>query len=563
MQPGDLVAVVRSSAGLGAFQDFTGDKRVLLDAVERVRWTPHVIGMGASFAYTQIGRPGTVGGGSSSLSQLDAIAALSVANLATTASLHNVVRAMADLPGRKSVIVLSDSLRLTLPDEIDPAGGVAFGSGAQTGPLYVSMRGLVDESVRAGVVFYTVDTRGLSSLAPMASDRLKAAGMDDSFAAPPPPNWVWEISGGRRNEYREGQWGGMFLSDATGGFMVTESNRIDAAIHRVVEDQRGYYLLAFVPPPDSLAPDASGRPAFRRLRVETTRPGLKVRSHGGFYGMPDDERPQPKTPELRLAAALTSPFQSNELDVDVRASYLNAKKNHSYLHVAVVLDAKDMHLTGPPVNRTGVFQILVRAFDVKGTQMDGGIDQTLRINLNEEGYERALKWGLVYNGLLTVPKPGPYQVRAACRDLENGRIGTAADLVDVPKIKGRNPVIGGIILDGSFAVDGHVRPANGPTEFAPGERAKFTFQVMNGAGPLSVRMRLFRDGKELFAAAPAPLNLAKDSGVEPFAKGELAIPGGLEPGEYFMRVDLQRPGEGEDVPVAWQWTRLKVRPPGA
>jgi hypothetical protein len=165
----------------------------------------------------------------------------------------------------------------------------------------------------------------------------------------------------------------------------------------------------------------------------------------------------------------------------------------------------------------------------------------------------------VYNGLLPIPKPGPYQVRAACRDMGSGRIGTASDLVEVPKIKGRDPVVGGIILDGSFAVDGHVRPANAPTEFAAGERAKFTFQVMNGSGPMSVRARLFRDGKEVFAGTPASVNLEKSSGVEPFAKSELELPADLEPGEYFVRLDLKRSGEGEDVPVAWQWTRLRVR----
>ncbi|HEX5706581.1 MAG TPA: VWA domain-containing protein, partial [Pyrinomonadaceae bacterium] len=40
VQPGDLVAVVRASAGMGALQQFTSDKRVLLAAIEQVRWSP-------------------------------------------------------------------------------------------------------------------------------------------------------------------------------------------------------------------------------------------------------------------------------------------------------------------------------------------------------------------------------------------------------------------------------------------------------------------------------------------------------------------------------------------
>ena len=40
MRPGDLVAVVRASAGLGALQDFTTDRNLLLAAADHARWNP-------------------------------------------------------------------------------------------------------------------------------------------------------------------------------------------------------------------------------------------------------------------------------------------------------------------------------------------------------------------------------------------------------------------------------------------------------------------------------------------------------------------------------------------
>src|SRR2546430_2529641 len=39
--PGDLVAIIRTGAGMGALQQFTGDKRLLYAAIERVRWNPY------------------------------------------------------------------------------------------------------------------------------------------------------------------------------------------------------------------------------------------------------------------------------------------------------------------------------------------------------------------------------------------------------------------------------------------------------------------------------------------------------------------------------------------
>src|SRR2546423_5683157 len=38
MQPGDLVAIIRTGAGVGALQQFTSDKRLLYAAIDRVKW---------------------------------------------------------------------------------------------------------------------------------------------------------------------------------------------------------------------------------------------------------------------------------------------------------------------------------------------------------------------------------------------------------------------------------------------------------------------------------------------------------------------------------------------
>ena len=44
MQPGDLVAILRTGAGIGALQQFTSDKRQLYAAIERLRWNSWGVG---------------------------------------------------------------------------------------------------------------------------------------------------------------------------------------------------------------------------------------------------------------------------------------------------------------------------------------------------------------------------------------------------------------------------------------------------------------------------------------------------------------------------------------
>ena len=50
MQPGDLVAIIRTSGGMGALQSFTADKRQLYAAIERVKYSANGRGGISAFA---------------------------------------------------------------------------------------------------------------------------------------------------------------------------------------------------------------------------------------------------------------------------------------------------------------------------------------------------------------------------------------------------------------------------------------------------------------------------------------------------------------------------------
>ena len=58
MQEGDLVAVIRTGRGAGIFQQFTGDKRILSAAVEKLSWNPFSRDMIPRFSQPGAGLPG-------------------------------------------------------------------------------------------------------------------------------------------------------------------------------------------------------------------------------------------------------------------------------------------------------------------------------------------------------------------------------------------------------------------------------------------------------------------------------------------------------------------------
>ena len=86
----------------------------------------------------------------------------------------------------------------------------------------------------------------------------------------------------RRNDaLLQTQDGLRYVADQTGGFAVVNSNDIPRAFRRVLDDQRGYYLIGFQPSEDTFGADRR----FRRVKVKVAGKGLRVRTRAGFYGV--------------------------------------------------------------------------------------------------------------------------------------------------------------------------------------------------------------------------------------------------------------------------------------
>ncbi|HWO01253.1 MAG TPA: VWA domain-containing protein, partial [Blastocatellia bacterium] len=130
MQPGDLAAIIRTRAGMGALQQFTNDKRQLHAAIERVRWSPssdtlytfapittdpgqNALGDRASSNRLQLGfdLSGTFGAKGSATDDINTIRQ-EIFSIGTLGALSFIVRGLTDLPGRKSVVLFSDALRI-------------------------------------------------------------------------------------------------------------------------------------------------------------------------------------------------------------------------------------------------------------------------------------------------------------------------------------------------------------------------------------------------------------------------------------------------------------------
>src|ERR1051325_3891571 len=182
IQPGDLVAIIRTGAGMGALQQFTTDKRLLHAAIDRIRYN---LGSRSEIStFAPIGSQGIAvqinddsltlptGGGQDRTtdgrghpstmrlpgSETDQFRE-ELFSVGTLGALNFVVRGLKDLPGRKSVVLFSDGFKLYTEDPGNRR-------------ILDNLQRLTDLANRASVVFYTIDPRGLQYFGINAADNL-------------------------------------------------------------------------------------------------------------------------------------------------------------------------------------------------------------------------------------------------------------------------------------------------------------------------------------------------------------------------------------------------------
>ena len=182
MQEGDLVAIIRTGAGIGALQQFTSDKRLLYAAIEKVKWNPNGSGGVSAFAPieaapdtslqdsadatpTPADETAEATGAGQTLDDFRS----TVFATGTLGALKYIVTGMSQLPGRKSVILFSDGFKLFETDE----------NGMPISSLVLDfLRQIVDLANRSSVVFYTVDARGLVNTGFTAQDNISDTSPD-------------------------------------------------------------------------------------------------------------------------------------------------------------------------------------------------------------------------------------------------------------------------------------------------------------------------------------------------------------------------------------------------
>ncbi|HKE58946.1 MAG TPA: VWA domain-containing protein, partial [Pyrinomonadaceae bacterium] len=475
-----------------------------------------------------------------------------------------IVEAMSELPGRKSMVVFSDSLPREDQEPVfrDRDGNVI--SAPFTTNYSYALNRIAERAIRNSTVIYAVDTQGLQYTGLTAADSIHVSSQGQINQE------INNIISSRSNLIVQRREGADLIARQTGGFLVRNSN--DFELDRILEDQSGYYLIGYRPT------DETFNKTFHKIKARVKRSGMSLRTRFGFFGVSEEESDNLSRRTLTDKAnlALMSPFGAHDIHLDLAALFGNDKALGSTLRSFVYLDAHDLTFTddaeGAHIATLEISSIL---FGNNGAVADRQTS-TLQVRLKGSSYEEALRDGFAVWFDLPVKRPGAYQYRVAVRDVTSSKLGAVGTFVSIPNLNNHRLTLSGIVLQKtsspttqtSTTPQQEISHSLAVRRYAPGSELRFGCVIYNAeVNPatsqpkLQLQARLYRDGKVVYTPPVMTVDASKAPDLARVAtEGVVRLENKLEPGPYYLELVVTDELAKDKQQQAIQWIDFEIVP---
>ena len=328
----------------------------------------------------------------------------------TLGALEYVLRGIEALPGRKSVVFVSEGFDLGIRD-------------AKVSRTWSAFTRVMDRANRAGVVVYSMDARGLQTGGLTAEDDVqtkKIAMPGDGPADRPRPGRprARPRRAGASCSTRRTRWS-TWPSRPAGSRSSTPTTW-SPGMAGCIDDTRGYYLLGF----DTSIP-TNERWDPNDIRIHVKRPGLTVRARRGLFGPADKERPRAVAPADPLVAATLSPFATGAIDVRLTTLFAHDKTAGSYVRSLFFIDPAGLTFAvGADGRHEADLSLLLLAVGDNG-QTSAQIRLQVPLRLEDEDYALLRQRGLLYSARWGSRRPAATRSGPPCRTIARRRSGRA------------------------------------------------------------------------------------------------------------------------------------------
>jgi VWFA-related protein len=391
----DLIAILRyQGASVDILQDFTADRNRLLSILETM-----VVGEGQ-------GMTDTVDDASSA----DTGAAFgqddSEFNVFNTdrqlSALQTAAHLLGNVSEKKSLIYFAGGMRLNGIDN------------------QAQLHATVDEAIKAGVTFWTVDARGLVAGAPLGDATQGSQGNAGMYTG----GAAQAVSTG----FQQSQDTLYALASDTGGKAFLDNNDLDRGIVQAQQAISDYYVLGYY------ATNTVKNGRFRRIKISVAgNPDAALDYRQGYYADKEFNRFTAVDKERQLEDALMLEDPVTDLTIAMEIDYFQLNRAEYFVPIIVKIPGRELALAKRGGYEHTLIDFVGEIKDLVGGTTVSNVRDNVNIKLSDASANELAHRPIEYDTGFTL-LPGRYSIKFLARDDETGRIGTYQATFVIPNL---------------------------------------------------------------------------------------------------------------------------------
>ncbi len=333
------------------------------------------------------------------------------------AALQTAVKMLGVLSERKSLVYFASGLRLNGMDN------------------QAQLRATINAAIRANVVLYPVDSRGLTAEAPLGD------------ATRPSPGGIGMFTGasamGRLTSFLQSQDTLYTLAADTGGKAMLDYNDLSSGIVNAQQAITSYYILGYY----TTNTETDGK--YRRIKIELADgQSAKLEYRQGYYAAKKFSKFTTADKERQLEEALMLGDPITDLTIGMEVNYFKLNSAEYFVPVTVKIPGSELILAKNTGSDRTLIDFIGEVRDEYGSAYSNLRDK-VSFKLKGETANALMKSPIEFDCGFTL-LPGKYIIKMLARDAETGRIGTYQTTFTIPNLMKENKrvPISSVVLSG-------------------------------------------------------------------------------------------------------------------
>jgi VWFA-related protein len=490
MTTADLVSIMRyQGSSVDVLQDFTDDRNKILSILETL-----VVGEGQGD--TDVTNDSSAADTGAAFGQDSG-----EFNIFTTdrqlSALQTAAQMLAHLNEKKLLVYFASGLNLNGLDN------------------QAQLKATEDAAIKAGVVFWALDARGLVATPPMGDATRGSPGGQAMYTGASAGAVVSSLQRSQDTLYA--------LANDTGGKAFLDNNDLAQGLVQAQHSVSDYYILEYYTSNHTL----DGK--FRKIKVTlANNTEAKLDFRQGYYAGKQYGQFNGADKERQLEDALMQQDPVTDLTIGLEVNYFQLNGAEYYVPVMVKIPGSELVLAKKRGASEAVIDFVGEIKDDYGGTTETNIREHVPAKLSDQTAEQLAKVPVEYSSGYTL-LPGKHTIKVLARDDQTGHIGTFQTSFIIPnlnKVTDRVAISSVVLSSQRVNMNDAIYNATKGKEQAKNNAADPL--VQNGMKLIPSVTRVFNKGQNLYvylqAYQPPPAGSASPSGA---AAG--GTPGGPQP----------------------------------